>query len=192
MIQSFYKEHTMTQRKVNIAESNEALKKLADLLLDENVEAKVATTYRTISTQTGLIEKPAIPGSNYWISGSQTLNTNRATSVTIGKFTIRKWPNGAGFHIITPEGKDYSFSGNLNTNIRAISYIWAAALAKCDKRYHEVVYYLKEMRSLGIKDPKTTKGSVKTKFEEAQTQMESLGVPKESQVHLQKLRGERE
>lgn len=35
----------MTQRKVNIAESNEALKKLADLLLDENVEAKVATTY---------------------------------------------------------------------------------------------------------------------------------------------------
>jgi hypothetical protein len=48
------------------------------------------------------------------------------------------------------------------------------------------------MHSLGIKDPKMTKGSLKTKFEEAQAQMESLGVPKESQVHLQKLRRERE
>ena len=182
----------MSNKKDKSAETNEVLKQIADLLLDENIEAKVATTYRTISKQTDLIEKNDIPGNNYWISGSQTLNTNRATSVKIGKFTIRKWPNGAGFFIITPEGKDYSFSGDLNTNIRAASYIWAAALAKCDKRYHDVVHYLKNIRSLGMKDPKMTKGTLKTKFENAQAQMESLGIPKESQVHLQKLRGDRE
>ena len=184
----------MQRKKYNDTEVAEVLKQIAELLLDENVEAKVATTYCTVSRRYDSIKKITIPGSNYWISGSRTLNTNRATSVKIGNFTIRPARNlDFGFNIITPDGKDYLISLSMPSHLRAAAtYLWRAALAKCDKRYHEVVGYIKEIRGLGIKDPKTTKGSVKTKFEEAQTQMESLGVPKESQVHLQKLRGERE
>jgi hypothetical protein len=37
-----------------------------------------------------------------------------------------------------------------------------------------------------------TKGDLKTKFESSEAQLESLGIPKESQVHLQKMREGRE
>ncbi|MBO5696357.1 MAG: hypothetical protein J6S06_02485 [Alphaproteobacteria bacterium] len=74
----------------------------------------------------------------------------------------------------------------------AATYVWAAALAKCDKLHNDVLYYLKDLRSLGITEPKMTKGQMKTKFEKATEQMESLGIPKESQVLLQKMREGRE
>lgn len=184
----------MQRKKYNDTEVAEVLKQIAELLLDENVEAKVATTYSTVRRRYDSIKKITIPGSNYWISGSQTVNTNRATSVKIGNFTIRPSRNlDFGFNIITPDGKDYLISLSMPSHLRAAAtYLWKATLAKCDKRYHEVLDYIKEIRGLGIKDPKMTKGTLQTKFEAAQKQLESLGVPKESQVHLQKLRDGRE
>ena len=160
----------MPNKQYNNAEVVEVLKQIVDLLLDENAEAKVATTYRTVRRRYDSIEEPTIPSKgNYWISGSRTNNTNRATSVKIGKFTIR--PVGGhdfGFNIITPEGKDYLISLSMPSQLRsAATYIWRATLAKCDKRYHEIVSYIKEIRGLGIKDPKMTKGDLKTKFEAA-------------------------
>ncbi|MBO5833514.1 MAG: hypothetical protein J6R22_00995 [Alphaproteobacteria bacterium] len=184
----------MQRKKYNDTEVAEVLKQIAELLLDENVEAKVATTYCTVSRRYDSIKKITIPGSNYWISGSQTLNTNRATSVKIGNFTIRPSRNlDFGFNIITPDGKDYLISLSMPSHLRAAAnYLWKATLAKCDKRYHEVLDYIKEIRGLGIQSPKMTKGTLQTKFEAAQKQLESLGVPKESQVHLQKMREGRE
>ncbi len=185
----------MPRKKYNDTEVAEVLKQIAALLLDENVEAKVATTYSTVSRRYDLIKKITIPNKwNRWISGSQTANTNRATSVKIGNFTIRPSRNlDFGFNIITPDGKDYLTSLSMPSHLRAAAtYLWKATLAKCDKRYHEVLDYIKEIRGLGIQSPKMTKGTLLTKFEAAQKQLESLGVPKESQVHLQKLRDGRE
>ena len=105
---------------------------------------------------------------------------------------MRKRRYNNGFTIITPEGKDYSSPGRLPDHLTAATYVWAAALAKCDKRNHEVLYLLKDLRSLEITEPKMTKGTLKTKFEKAEEQLVSLGIPKESQVHLQKLRKGRE
>ncbi len=185
----------MPRKKYNDTEVAEVLKQIAELLLDENVEAKVATTYYTVSRRYDSIKKITIPSKwNRWISGSQTANTNRATSVKIGNFTIRPSRNlDFGFNIITPDGKDYLISLSMPSHLRAAAtYLWKATLAKCDKQYHEVLYYIKEIRGLGIQSPKMTKGTLQTKFEAAQKQLESLGVPKESQVHLQKMREGRE
>ena len=186
----------MPDKKNNSAEANKVLRQIANMLLDENVEAKVETTYYALNKDNDVVltTEPGIPtklGEKLYFGG-QTLNANRARSIKIGKFTMRKGAYGNGFIIITPEGKDYFFEGSLPNHLTAAVYVWAAALAKCDKHHNEVLYYLKDLRSLGITEPKMTKGQTKTKFEEATEQMESLGIPKESQVLLQKMREGRE
>lgn len=187
---------TVPNKTTKSAEANAVLKKIADLLLNENVKATVETVYYSLNKGNDVVltAEPRIPsklGSILRI-GNQSVNANHARSVKIGKFTMRRWPNGAGFYVITPEGKDYSFEGNLSSNIKTASYIWAAALAKCDKRHQDMLVFLKNLRSLEIKDPKMTRGVLKTKFEEAQAQLESLGIPKEFQKHLRKLHEGRE
>lgn len=104
---------------------------------------------------------------------------------------MRRWPNGAGFYIITPEGKDYSFEGNLSSNIKPY-HIYGLRHWLNATNGTRICFFLKNLRSLEIKDPKMTRGVLKTKFEEAQAQLESLGIPKEFQKHLRKLHEGRE
>ena len=182
----------MVNKKGNAKEANAVLKEIADLLLDKDIDVKVETTYHKTNKNNNieLTTEPAIPtelGANTYI-GEQSVNVRRARSVKIGKYTVCKWPNGAGYRITTPKGEIYQFPGNLTDKITTASYIWIAALAKCDKHYNRMLYYLTNLRSLGITNPQMTRGPSKTKFEEAQAQLESLGIPKESQVYLKKIR----
>ena len=143
--------------------------------------------------QVVLTKEPRIPsklGSILRI-GNQSVNVNRARSVKIDNFTMRRWPNGAGFYIITPEGKDYSFEGNLSSNIKPY-HIYGLRHWLNATNGTRICFFLKNLRSLEIKDPKMTRGVLKTKFEEAQAQLESLGIPKEFQKHLRKLHEGRE
>lgn len=119
---SWYKGDGCAKQNEKSAEANAVLKKIADLLLDENVKVTVETAYYELNkdNQVVLTKEPRIPsklGSILRI-GNQSVNVNRARSVKIDNFTMRRWPNGAGFYIITPEGKDYSFEGNLSSNIK--------------------------------------------------------------------------
>lgn len=184
------------QKKDYTNEANEVLKKITELLLDENAVAKVETTYHR-TTKNNAIElttKPGIPTDlgAYTYIGDQSVNAKRARSVKIGKYTMCKWPNGAGYRITTPEGEIYQFPGDLTHRITTASYIWAAALAKCDKHYSRMLYYLSDLQELGTTTPQMTKGPSKTKFEEAQAQLEALGIPKKSQVRLNKIHEGRE
>lgn len=161
-------------------ENTEVLKKVAELLLDESVNAKIETTYlRDNQAENGVeyTTQPGIPTElgkvNFWANMSE--NAHRARSVKIGNYSIRKFGE-RGFRIITPEGKDYFFEGSLSNNVTAAAYIWAAALAKCDNKQNTVNLYLNHVKSLGdLTAPQKTQK--KSKYEVAKEQILSLGVP---------------
>ena len=111
----------MPDKKNNSAEANKVLRQIANMLLDESVEAKVETTYYALNKDNDVVltTEPGIPtklGDTLYF-GAQTLNANRAKSIKIGRFTMRKGAYGNGFIIITPEGKAMIATPNKEENI---------------------------------------------------------------------------
>ena len=168
-------------------ENMEVLKKVAELLLDENEEAIVETTYLRDTPDKRSIEyttEPGIPTKNgkytFWAGMSE--NAHRARSVKIGKYSMSK-VGTRGFNIITPEGEKYFFEGDVLHNRTTAAYVWAAALDKCDNNYTKVRIKLDGLSRLG--DIKATpKGPKESKFEKAKKQLKSLGVPEKQMKNL--------
>ena len=75
------KDKALSNKKDKSAEANEVLKQIADLLLDESVEAKVETTYHTVNKNNDIVltSEPGIPtklGAQMHM-GNQNINANR-------------------------------------------------------------------------------------------------------------------
>lgn len=103
-------------------------------------------------------------------------NVHRARSIKIGKYSMRKFGE-RGFRIITPEGKDYFFEGSLLHRQTVATYVWAAALAKCNNNQKEANLLLKK---LNLENLTATKS--KSRYESAKERVLS----KSKKIHIQK------
>lgn len=167
-------------------EKEEVLKQIIDLLLDENTYVNIETTYLKdndkVSDGIEYTTEPGVPTSRGAIRGKgmiMSANAHRARSVKIGKYSMRKFGE-RGYRVITPEGKDYFFEGNMSTYITETSYVWAAALYRSDNNYRDMKIMLGHVTS----NVDVRKGTNKSKFEEAVKNLETLGVSKKNMKYL--------
>ncbi|MDO4423302.1 MAG: hypothetical protein Q4C08_00705 [Pseudomonadota bacterium] len=169
-------------------EDKNILDEVVNALLDENTPVLIETTYSETDKNGSvtLTSTPKIPTTygNLKRVGLFSPNAHYAHSVKIGKFSIKKYPNGAGFWIRTPDDKESSYQSTVDYNKRAYC-VWLAALSKYDNNTKEMLYYL---NLAGYKNISTYSNPKTPIYDQAINQLKSLGLSEQDMTRIKKLK----
>ncbi len=174
-------------------EDKNILDEVVNALLDENTPVLIETTYRTdmkdaygVPYATELTTTPQIPTEYGKRDMGNVFSSNayRARSIKIGKISIRKYPNGNGFWIRTPDGKESEYLSRIDYNSKAYC-VWVAALSKYDKNKEKMFFFLDKA---GYKNLTTHSNPKAPIYNQAINQLKSLGLSEQDMTHIKKLK----